>query len=232
MAAGPRLFSLGPDAAWAEAVKMRQRSDGLSPGLFKSIVTELDSKGKAVSVEEQLSRITYGDDGKASMEILSATSDGKDVTEKRKEESKKRQKGEGQSFPGMGGFEFPDPLKPSDKAKITIGPAKTVEKGGRKAYEYPFQYSKPMTMGMAGVIVLDAENGKPLSMDYSMKPLPPGVKYADFSVHYSAFGEDAFVTDSMKVGFDANLIVFKKRMEFLVELKDYAKSPVMASPSK
>jgi hypothetical protein len=65
-----------------------------------------------------------------------------------------------------------------------------------------------------------------------MKPLPPGVKYADFSVHYSAFGEDAFVTDSMKVGFDANLIVFKKRMEFLVELKDYAKSPVMASPSK
>jgi hypothetical protein len=218
IAAGPRLFALDPDAAWRTAAEMAARAHGLRPAMMRMTTTDLDSKGSVISTENQVSRIHYESDGSMRTEILSATRDGKDVSQEKREEAAKQKRQSGAQ--SMGGFDMPDPLvgKPDS---LKLGSARATRLGGRAVWEFPFEAKANGLMSSHGSLRLDAQTGRPIEMEYSFKPLPLGVKYATILVRYSPLEGSPPVVDSVLMRVDANLLVFKKRADFLMEFSEY-----------
>jgi hypothetical protein len=224
--AGPSLFSLDSAEAWKRAVAMNSAAKTLYPGSVDFTTIEYGNKDQVLSREEVLSRIEYGPDGETSSEVVKAVKDGKDVTAERRaefEKNAKKNKGKkgGNEGPQAGGFALPEPFNPPAHAKLSVGAASPATEEGKDFWEYPFEYSAKGGMSFKGTVRLEADSGRPIWMKYSFKVSPPGIKYAHFLIAYAAFGESAFVADRMDIGFDADLLVFKKKMDMKVAMTDY-----------
>ncbi len=218
----PHLFPLEADAAWSRAASLAAESKRLSPGLIRFESLEYGKQGEILSREESISRISYDVAGKSSSQIIKATKDGKDVTEEKRAEAAK-QKGPPRGGMGSdGGFGMPDPLNPEKGASVIRQTPVRENRDGVDSWKFPFEYKKKGTLSSAGFLWIEAETGRPTAMEYKLKPLPLGVKHADFSLRFSAHEGSGVVIDWMRIGFDVNLLVFNKRMDMEISLSDYA----------
>jgi hypothetical protein len=228
MAAGPLLFSQEAAGVWARAKEARARADGMQPRSMRMLSTEYGKEGQVRSTEEQAVSILYGTDGNMNVEVLKATKDGKDVTEEKRKEFAKRdgRGGNGRDKPdgGFGGVEMPDPLAPKDEKSLKLGDAVLEESGGRSVWRFPFEMKAGLVLSTIGFILIDGKTGLPLEMEYSFKPLPLGVKRADLRIAYAASG-DVPVVERVDMRIDSNLVIFKKKIDYLMEFSDYIHVP-------
>jgi hypothetical protein len=227
MAAGPFLFCLDSAAAWERAAVMGKRSQDYVPGSMRTETVEYGKKGEVTSREESLNDLIYDSSGQVESRIVWAKKDGKDVTEeKRAEYEKARAKAESKKGKTKDNENFsmsiPDPLNPPEGATVKRGTPASVKEGGRQYWDFPFEYKQKGIFDYQGSMRLDATSGMPVSMDYRLKPLPIGVRYADFAIKFEPFGEGAFVATAMKIGFDANMIIFEKKMDMAVTMQEYS----------
>jgi hypothetical protein len=227
MAAGPFLFSLDSAAAWERAADMGKRSKDYVPGSMRTETVEYGKKGEVASREESLNALVYDSSGQVESRIVWARKDGKDVTEeKRAEYEKARAKADGKKGKPKDNENFsmslPDPLNPPEGATVKRGTPASVKDGGRDYWDFPFEYKQKGIFDYQGSLRIDAASGMPVSMDYKLKPLPIGVRYAEFAISFEPFGEGAFVATAMKIGFDAKLIIFEKKMDMAVTMQEYS----------
>jgi hypothetical protein len=225
--AGPSLFSLDSAPAWKNAVAMSAAAKTVYPGMVSFETVEYGKKDEIVSREETVSRISYGQDGTSRNEIVTSVKDGKDVTEERRAEfeknaKKNKPKKNGDDGPQSGGFALPDPFNPPSGAKVLIGEAASAGEGGVEYWEFPFEYSGKGSMAYKGKIRLDAATGRPVSMRYGLKTAIIGVKYANFLVVYAPFGEGACIAERMDIGFDAQILLIRKKMDMKIAMSDYS----------
>ncbi len=228
-AAGPRLFPQDSAEAWNRAKEAWARSKDLMPGKMRMLSSELDRAGKPVVVTEELYSIRYAANGKSDAVLVSASKDGKDVTETRRAELEKQRKKNGPGGESQD-MDIPDPLALEPHKSLKLGAAEAVEIDGVPAWKYPFKVKTSKLLTSSGFVLVNRYTFMPIAMEYTFDPMPAGVKKADMKVFYGVESGTP-VAGRVTMNVDANLIFFKKKMDILMEFSDYAKTSAALAPA-
>ena len=180
------------DPLWQRAVEGAAKSEaaGVAPG---GLEMEACVKKPDGTVEEQSSmrfRIVYEGDGSRT-ELISATQNGKDVTEKAKAEEAKQERERKEKKPkkeDSASLELEPgyhPFSPKSQDRVTVQRAGEAPFDGRTAAVFTFrETSEDGKSAFQGKAWLDPETGAPLQIEASPSPLP---KHVDALVSTTRF---------------------------------------------
>ncbi len=208
-AASPEGSPLGFPASWDRAVT--RWSSGLSwkPGRMTIRSEEIGKDGKIVSVEETFLVLRYpsGPDNPVS-EITKATKDGQDVTDDRRAQAAKRGASGGRGGPPPG-LDFPDPIPfaPAAAGKTSVSPPRPLP-FGIEELGYRIE-GKTTVVGTVRFL-----SGQPLSIAYSLEPLPFYLKSFSGTTTFASAPDGSLVSRELAFDADVNFLVMKKHYRF------------------
>lgn len=186
--------------AWNLAVETRRREEYAAPRRLRYTQYQLDETGAEKSREHGVWAISYAANGKAAVEVISATKDGQDFTEERKRRVSRNRERTTQMM------DIPSPFDSRVQSSLRLGSGVLAQVEGKAVYAYPFELPKE-DRTLAGTAWVDARKGLPIGFQYTMKPLPMLVDKIEVRVsfeqdaHPGRFKEVAYV-------FAASFLVF------------------------
>jgi len=168
----------GAPDAWRTAVSHRVKEETAAPQVLRYIQYQLDKAGIEKSRETGIWSFSYSADGKATIEVRTATKDGKDFTEERR---RRLDRGRANATKML------DILSPFDEraqSALRLGAGIRIERDGHPVWEYPFELPRD-DRTLVGTAWVDAQRGIPLGFRYSLRPLPMFVDRIDVRVTFN-----------------------------------------------
>jgi hypothetical protein len=201
---------------WDRAAALADLGKDLLPGTMQSVMEELNDDGSVKSDRELVLRYSYDARGKAqATEVVRATQDGRDVTEKTRADMRKQ----GSAAAGNAGmFGFNGVLFGADARKKTrlLPGASWAERGGRRTGLVPFEITMEGKGMMTGTAEIDAESGIPSLIRTTARF--PFVKELSFTMAYAEFPARGFALTQMELAGAMSFLgitrLFHARMQF------------------
>lgn len=168
----------GATDAWRSALIHRAREETAAPQALRYIQYQLDEAGVEKSRETGIWSFSYSADGKATIEVRTATKDGKDFTEERR---RRLNRGRANATKML------DILSPFDEgaqSALRLGAGTLIERNGQFVWEYPFELPRD-DRTLVGTAWVDARQGIPLGFRYSLRPLPMFVDRIEVRVTFN-----------------------------------------------
>lgn len=223
----PALFGLGanpsavnPDSAWAQAKEAWIRGQAYKPQRMSVRFDELDGRGLVKSSTSTEYALRWNGDS-SDATIVRASKDGKDITEKAREDERKRKKpdatsGASDSSSGM----EPDDFVPfSDKAgpKLSKGPTRW------NGAEFFVPYAiLDTTSGSVGELHF-GPSGQVLSLSYSLQKKPSMLSEFFGTASFSSMPDGALVIRAYGFSGEGGFLFIRMRFAVLMEFFDYRK---------
>ncbi len=218
------------DPSWLKAVESASRGKEWSPGEMRLAMEMADDKGKVLETWDYRYRLSSDVDGAVRTEVVSASHNGKDETQKEREAQAKREaqaERDGSARRG-GGSDWTtyldDPFDPAKQDAVEVRLLEgTSEIGGRTCVAFAFTMSRPKNTLIEGTAWLDAATGLPVELVSSPKPLPRAVHELVTTVRYA----DGFVSE-VRIEGSGSLLFFKRRFVSVVTLGGWFRSGALA----
>lgn len=222
----PVALGAGPsaDPLWQKAVEVARRNKPWVPGLAIMHIETQDDKGNPKERYDSELRLVPGADGTPELRVEKAVRDGMDVTDKERDAQEKRSseaktKGKPQAL-NFGD----DPFDPDLQAAVDVtalGQSRTI--GGKRCSVFGFTMKKKDGSTLEGTAALDPENGTPVEVTYTAKPLPVGVQSMTTIMRYgNGPSGDGFLREVSVDGAGAFLFI-KRTFRTLFSLDGYWK---------
>ena len=223
-------FTADSPTLWQKAVAIQAANMDWIPGTMTMTFELLDKKGQPDMTDFTSYKITLNDSGEAKTEIVSALHNGKDVTDKRKEEmakeeakSSKQEKEENETENSTGiGFSLKDsPLHPDNQEiiSVTLQQQDSTIDGKQCAL---FRYSLPLKEHTKeGAMWIDTATGAPVLHEYYTTPLPPKVKKMKNRVRYQYKADSMFVVTQTQFEGVGGVLFIKKSFRGTMTFGDY-----------
>jgi len=191
---------IGATDAWRSALIHRAREETAAPQVLRYIQYQLDEAGIEKSRETGIWSFSYSADGKATIEVRTATKDGKDFTEERRRRLNRGRANATQML---------DILSPFDEraqSALRLGAGNRIERNGQLIWEYPFELPRD-DRTLVGTAWVDARLGIPLGFRYSLRPLPMFVDRIEVRVTFNQ-GQSPGRFQEIEYSFAASFLIF------------------------
>lgn len=221
------------DVLWQKAIKVAEAAKTTLPGIIQFRAEMMDGDGTVESIQESTVKLTEGKDGQVESELVKVIEDGRDVTQKARDEESRRaqnksEKGEGQSF----GIQFGDnPFQPEVQTKVTarsLGTKRTLL--GRPCSEFEVTWKKDKETEK-GIACLDDQTGAPLEYSYVPDPLPKHVKRMQTTLRYEDGGPSGWRPTEMKVEGEGGFLFIRKKFRMRTTFSEFWRASQLLAPS-
>lgn len=185
------------DELWAKAVWLASRNQDLIPGQVRSLTRELNHSEKVQKTSEVWIRFFETEDGQVQTELLKQITNGKDVTDLRKESKKLNQNPN--YTPDVTDFSMP--FSPDRQSKLTAERLAQMEtKDNQRCFVYDFRCPTSKGDTMTGKTWLN-EKGIPVAIQYTYVPLsarlPKNVIQLNHEVHFKYEKDDLWYPEKV-----------------------------------
>jgi hypothetical protein len=229
---GPLRADESADTLWLRAVRLSDASRNLVPGTMWMRGQELDKHGKPKDEDkyyEARGRLFLGDDGEVEFETVEAIEDGEDVTEKVREKERKEkaeaeenEDEEEESF-GMQNY---DPFDPESQDRVSLTPVGEQMLDTLPAMVYDFkEVDEEEEKEVSGRAWLDGDSGAPLKVEYTLDPLPRGVKKMLTTIEYAFAPPDSLMVTRVTMRATGGFLFIKKHFKMDMTFDDYWLKP-------
>jgi hypothetical protein len=235
------LFAIAPAAAsatqqdplWDRAISVYEENADWHPRLITVRTEEYDGQGNLRHEERTVTRQYLTDQGELESELVSATRDGKDITEERRENPDA-----GRTFGPPTGSEDQAESSPEGFAPVyqsVFSPeqqrhveytrtGRTRRINGRRAVAFSFIHEPNSEARAEGTVWIDEETAEPLLLESSLDP--PMIFVQEFSYsHRFATEGDEWRLRTMRFNVGAGLLMFKRDFDITMEFSDYFYAP-------
>lgn len=219
----------GGDALWAEAVALYSEFGALLPGRMIVSFEQYNGRGNLVSTDRSEIEIWLDDDGEVQSRILSATRDGEDVTEERRDDPSSGAPpfgggpgdGEDDDENGFAGLQR-SPFDPAEQANVTvtsIGAAQVIS--GVRALPYEFVHETTAETRNRGTAWIAVESGDPVLLEITLDPLPRLVSEFLMRQEYERDGEGRWIVRRLEFSGAGSILFIRRRIESRLVFSDY-----------
>ncbi|MGA9751340.1 MAG: hypothetical protein WBS54_06105 [Acidobacteriota bacterium] len=236
----PRAAAPAADPLWEKAVAMAKQSEQarIVPGMME-MDSVIEKKDGSVDHRGTLVFKIVGFGADAEAQVVSATRDGKEVTEKARaeeERNRERAKREREKSGEVGDtVELSPsyhPFAPEAQDRVSASRLGPAELDGRSAVL--FSFTQRLTRGR-GVLVgkawLDAETGEPLQVEASPDPLPKHVDRMLTRVCFELTPEGWWVPIRSEIQGEGGLLWIRRTFESRVRFWGFHQAPKEPSPA-
>ena len=227
------VAGLGADELWDQAVELHGMYGTLLPGRMLIRFEQYNARDRLVSEDESELRIYLDDSGEIRNEVMSATQNGKDVTDERGSTrssgssgspfggppsgAQNSENGDSNAFSGL----LKSPFDPAEQpnVRVTAGPVERV--GSVRAQRFDYVHDTGASSLTTGSAWLAIDDGTPIRLLIGLDPLPRFVD--DFSMTQS-FGRDPmgrWVTVETTFEGTGSFLFIKRRIESRLIFSDY-----------
>ena len=221
-----------PDPLWERAVSVAKQAEEarVMPGMMEMKSTIKKKDGTVDHRGDLVYRINgFGEDAVA--EVVSATSDGKDVTEKaRAEEEKERERQKKtkaddreetiQVSPSY------HPFDPEVQNRVTAKRLGPDVLDGRNTVVFSFTHRPKSGDGvLRGKAWLDVDTGEPIQVEVSPDPLPKHIDKMVTRVHFERTPEGWWVPARSEIEGEGGLLWIRRTFESIVRFRDFRMDP-------
>jgi len=228
------------DALWRQALALAAANASWTPGSTQTRVETRNARGELERVDEVWAR--RADEAAAGVEwrLVRHLRDGTDVTasqarpfeaEQRKRAQKKKKDGRDDDF---------DPFAPHEQAGLTVragGESRRV--GGRTCHVLLFSRPRAARKGVTGSACLEAGSGAPLEAEFTLDPLPTGVRRLAVRVRYAFVSPQEWYAVEIEADGAASWLFVKKAFHTATVLAEHrrrgavpaAGPPAVTSPT-
>jgi hypothetical protein len=213
------------DPLWRKAVEIARRNKPWTPGITDLRIELLDDKGNLKESYETRYGISSDGQGKPVMHVERAVRNGKDVTETEKAAQEKRNAAGGRNGRPAAFFMGDNPFDPDvqDAVEVTaLEETRTVD--GKKCSVFDFTLKKKDGGSLQGTAVLLQENGAPVEVSYTMRPLPVGVQRMAMVLHYGDGPSGDGFLRAVSVEGAGGVLFFKRNFRSMISLDGYWKN--------
>lgn len=194
---------------WQKAVRIAATENNLIPGSIKVYSEELDGDEQVKHVEESHTKIWVDASGELQEETTTYR-DGKRVNDASEEDEEEENLTEAPAF-----------LKPENQHRVSVnttGERKQI--GNRTCLAHQFTF-KDDEEGVKGLAWLDEESGALLEAEYSLNPLPTGLKRMDSVLRFAYQPDGAWYLTFVSIDMFGGLLFIKEGARFQVTLDQY-----------
>jgi hypothetical protein len=175
---------------WQKAVQIAAQNQNYAPGKGHMLVRELNTQGKIKKEEETWLEMTVGQDNQYRVECVKAMENGKDVTEKERNnfnnnaDKIKSQKSSKRSF-SFGNDDL-NPFDPKVQKDVFYHPTDRKETmDGQECVLYEYTWKKDVEKTQKGTAWLVSDTGMPLFLKFTLEPNPKYVKSFEATAHFN-----------------------------------------------
>ncbi len=217
--AGPALGAADPESLWIEAVAKRTAAERMAPRILRLTQEELDSSGGVKSVEHAVIGLSYGEDGKVRLEVVSSEKNGTDFSTERK----RRLASVASRWADLRGDKTPFDRELQDSLRRG---APTREREGTTALlSFPFELPLE-AITMRGKARITEAAGAPYDASYTLDPLPAFVDILDLGIEFKQVRQGGYSAESVSYRFKASFLFFTWRGRGVLAFEDWTELPV------
>jgi hypothetical protein len=203
---------LAKDSVWNKALEVSEKNKNYRAKNIVMYIDDLNKDGDVVSSQEIHQKIRQSNEIK--YDTIKVLKDGKDITEeslkKRKEQKNKRA-----SF-----LEDNDIFSMKVQNKITSEKIGSQLIDGFVTHVYSYSYNKNDKENYQGKAWINTKTGEPIKIEYTMNPLPMGLKNLTVLYNYETQNNKTYIK-TIKANGEASFLLFKKIFRMKVDLKNY-----------
>lgn len=244
-AAVPPVSAKAADPLWEKAVALAGKMESLAvtPGRMDVRMVMKKKDGTVTDTAEVAYRVLgAGDDTRT--EVIKATENGKDVTEKVRAEERKEAEKEKAEKAAKAGKKRDDreeakgkkdgatftldpayhPFSPKSQGRITATRAGEAQIGSRRAVLFTFRdEAEEGRGGMEGKAWLDPGTGAPVQVEAKPLKLPKHADAMDLRISFSEGGEGLWYAEKCEVRGSGGLLWIQRRVESTFRFSEFRK---------
>lgn len=202
--------ALAKDALWDKAILITEKNKNYRANNIVLYIDDLNKDGTIASSQEIHQKIRLGKEIK--YDTNKVIKDGKDITKKtlKKNQSKNRK-----SF-----LEESDIFEKKVQSKISMQKLNQSTVNGINCTIYSYRFEKNDKEKYDGKAWINTQNGNPVKVEYTLNPLPMGLKSILVTYTYENKKDKNYIKNIKAEG-EASLIIFKKIFRMKADLKNY-----------
>lgn len=210
--------AVSPELAWALAREAWARGQAYKAHRMTSRFDELNGKGEVSSSTYTEYALRWNGD-RSEATIIRATKDGKDITEKAREEERKRKKPDATSAASgsSGGMDAGDFVPFSEKAAPKL--SRGVARWSGADFSVPYRIKDPKS-GSIGEVRF-GPSGMPLSLSYSLEKMPSMVGEFLGTATFSTLPDGALVISRYGFSGEGGFLFIRMRFNVVMDFSDY-----------
>lgn len=201
---------LAKDTLWDKAVLITEKNKNYRSGNIVLYIDDLNKDGTVASSQEIHQKIRLGKEIK--YDTTKVIKDGKDITQ---EALKKNQSKNRKSF-----LDESDIFDKKVQNKISIKKLNQSTVNGINCDTYSYRFEKNDKEKYDGKAWINNQNGNPVKVEYTLNPLPMGLKNILITYNYENKKDKNYIKNIKAEG-EASLIIFKKIFRMKADLKNY-----------
>lgn len=204
------------DAGWDTAVSFYRSEPEQKPYRMEILSKSYNRKGEIEKTEKMLFSLSYDADGEMESTLLRATEDGKDITDKKKNE---RQRHSGGGPPE--GFDK-NPFDPAVQQDIIVADTHIIQyKNGKRCALWDFQLKLNDDYDAVGSAWIDLKTGAAVSIEYYLEPNYPFVEEMNITLNYITDDDGHWLLDELRFAGRINIVIMKKIFDSTTNFYDY-----------
>lgn len=218
----------GADDLWGRAVALYAEYGSLLPGRMIISFEQYNGRGNLVSTDQSEIEIWRDESDEIQSRIVSATRDGEDVTQERREDPSSG----ASPFGGAGGGSDDDgngfaglqlsPFDPAEQANVTVtGIGRETTINGIAAKPYEFVHETGENTRNRGVAWIATVNGDPVLLELTIDPLPSLVSEFLMRQEYERDDEGRWIVRRLEFSGAGSILFIRRRIESRLVFSDY-----------
>ena len=213
-----------PHPLWQKAVELARRNKPWVPGTSHMRLDVLDDKGKSTDNYETFYRITPNAKGVPVSEVEKAEHNGSDVTAAQRQTQEKMNREAEKK--GTLAFSMGENIfDPDVQASVQAAPLEETALVGTVACAvFRFTMKKSDGSELSGTAALEKENGAPVEVTYTIKPLPRGVWTMTTVLRYAGGPEGSGYLRDVSIEGTGGVLFIRKGFRTLITLDAYWKN--------
>jgi hypothetical protein len=226
IALAPTLWAT---SLWEQAVELYGTYSDLTPGRMEIRFDQYNGRGKLVTSEVSEIELWQNGDGELQTRVVSATRNGEDVTEKRRENP-------GSGAPPFGGSTDNDddgafaglqrsPFDPSEQARVrTTDLGTTALVDGIRAREFSYVHTTGPDSATRGTAWISLDGGVPLRLYATIEPLPGFIDEFALRQRFDTDEQGRWILRELEFDGAGNVLFIRRRIESRLIFSEYFRS--------
>ena len=215
-------FSIVPiaaEASWNTAVSRFSSSEELRPYKMEVLSRTYNGRGEIEKTENMLFQLSYDANGESINELIWASENGVDVTEKKKKEDRNHSGG---GPPGNSeGFDK-SPFDPANQDDLTASDTGKVQyRRGERCSLWTFRLMLNDDHDAAGRAWISLSTGAAVSLEYQIEPNFPFVDEMNIGLNYTTDSSGHWLLEEFRFEGRVNMIIVKKGFDSVTSFSEY-----------